>query len=59
MNAPAAGAGDPSTTHRLTPGQLARDTPAEEYGGTPMPDFDPLVPSPARMYDYYLGGRFP
>jgi hypothetical protein len=31
--------------------------PAEDHGGTPMPDFDPLVPSPARMYDYYLGGK--
>jgi hypothetical protein len=23
----------------------------------PMPGFDPSVPSPARMYDYYLGGK--
>jgi enoyl-CoA hydratase/carnithine racemase len=31
--------------------------PAEDYGGAPMPGFDPSVPSPARMYDYYLGGK--
>ncbi len=23
----------------------------------PVPGFDPSVPSPARMYDYYLGGK--
>jgi S-adenosyl methyltransferase len=31
--------------------------PAEDYGGVAMPGFDPSVPSPARMYDYYLGGK--
>jgi len=57
MNAPTAGAGDPSTAQRPAPGQLAPDMPAEGYGGSPMPGFDPSVPSPARMYDYFLGGK--
>jgi S-adenosyl methyltransferase len=31
--------------------------PASDEQGTPAPDgVDPTVPSPARMYDYYLGG---
>ncbi len=38
-------------------GQPAPDMPADDYGGTPVPGFDPSVPSPARMYDYYLGGK--
>jgi S-adenosyl methyltransferase len=57
MTTPAAGAGDPSTTQRSAPGQLAPDMPAEDHVGAPMLGFDPSVPSPARMYDYYLGGK--
>jgi hypothetical protein len=57
MTAPTSGPGDPSTAQGLAPGQLARDTPTEAYGVAPMPGFDPSVPSPARMYDYYLGGK--
>ncbi len=38
-------------------GQPAPDMPAEDYVGAPVPGFDPSVPSPARMYDYYLGGK--
>jgi hypothetical protein len=57
MTAPTAGAGDPSKAQRSTPGQLIPDMPAEDYGGVAMPGFDPSVPSPARMYDYYLGGK--
>jgi len=33
------------------------DMAAEDSGGVALPGFDPSVPSPARMYDYYLGGK--
>jgi hypothetical protein len=33
------------------------DMAAEDCGGVALPGFDPSVPSPARMYDYYLGGK--
>ncbi len=57
MTAPTAGAGDPSAAHSPAQEQLAPDMPAEDYRGAPTPGFDPSVPSPARMYDYYLGGK--
>jgi S-adenosyl methyltransferase len=33
------------------------DRTVKGSAGVPMPGFDPSVPSPARMYDYYLGGK--
>jgi hypothetical protein len=57
MTTQAAGAGGSSTAQRPNSGQLAADVPAEDYAGVPMPGFDASVPSPARMYDYYLGGK--
>ena len=57
MNTPTAGAGDPLTAQRPASKQLAPDTPAGDYSGAVLPGFDPLVPNPARMYDYYLGGK--
>ena len=38
-------------------GQPASGTSAESYDGLAALGFDPSVPSPARMYDYYLGGK--
>jgi S-adenosyl methyltransferase len=38
-------------TGRLTPDSPGKDVPET------APRFDPSVPSPARMYDYYLGGK--
>jgi len=35
----------------------APDSPIENYTLETAPRFDPSVPSPARMYDYYLGGK--
>jgi S-adenosyl methyltransferase len=35
----------------------APDSPTENYIPQTAPRFDPSVPSPARMYDYYLGGK--
>jgi hypothetical protein len=32
-------------------------SPTENYVPETAPGFDPSVPSPARMYDYYLGGK--
>jgi hypothetical protein len=55
MNTPAAGdalAGQAPTGDQSEPNMAAKDS-----GGRPAPGFDPLVPSPARMYDYYLGGK--
>lgn len=38
-------------------GQPASGTPAENHDRPAVLAFDPWVPSPARMYDYYLGGK--
>ena len=38
-------------------GQPAPGASAEDNGRVAVLGFDPLVPSPARMYDYYLGGK--
>ena len=38
-------------------GQPAPGSPTENYAPETAPGFDPSVPSPARMYDYYLGGK--
>jgi len=38
-------------------GQPASGTPAEDYDRPAALTFDPSVPSPARMYDYYIGGK--
>jgi hypothetical protein len=37
--------------------QSAPDAAAAYSGGLVAPGFDPSVPNPARMYDYYLGGK--
>jgi hypothetical protein len=37
--------------------QSESDMASEDSGGVAVPSFDPSVPSPARMYDYYLGGK--
>ena len=38
-------------------GRSAPGSPTENYTPETAPRFDPSVPSPARMYDYYLGGK--
>lgn len=38
-------------------GQPASGTPAENYDRPAVLTFNPSVPSPARMYDYYLSGK--
>ena len=55
MTAPTAN--DPPMAQEPASEQFTLDMPAEESIGTPVPGFDPSVPSPARMYDYYLGGK--
>jgi len=55
MTAPAAN--DPSMAQEPASEQFTPDMPTEKSIGTPVPGFDPSVPSPARMYDYYLGGK--
>ena len=55
MNTPAAGdalAAQASIGEQPEPDMVAKDS-----GGVAVPGFDPSVPSPARMYDYYLGGK--
>jgi S-adenosyl methyltransferase len=55
MNTPAAGDALAAQTPMGEPSEP--DTAAEDAGGVGVPGFDPSVPSPARMYDYYLGGK--
>ena len=50
MNTPAAG--DALAAQASTGRQTERDS-----GAITVPGFDPSIPSPARMYDYYLGGK--
>ena len=38
-------------------GQSEPDMAPKDSGGVAVPGFDPSVPNPARMYDYYLGGK--
>lgn len=38
-------------------GQSTPDSPTENDNPETAPRFDPSVPNPARMYDYYLGGK--
>jgi S-adenosyl methyltransferase len=37
--------------------QTAAEVPSEDYSEVAAPSFDTSVPSPARMYDYFLGGK--
>jgi hypothetical protein len=55
MNTPAAG--DAVAAQLSMSEQSEPDMAAEDSGGVAAPGFDPSVPSPARMYDYYLGGK--
>ena len=55
MNTPAAG--DELAAQASSSEPPAPDTAAEDYSGVAIPGFDPSVPNPARMYDYYLGGK--
>jgi S-adenosyl methyltransferase len=50
MNTPAAG--DALAAQASIGRQIEPDS-----GAITVPSFDPSVPSPARMYDYYLGGK--
>lgn len=55
MNTPATGdalAAQPSTDE-----QSESEMAAKDPVGLAVPGFDPSVPNPARMYDYYLGGK--
>ncbi len=45
---------DTSTSAKEQP---VLEVPAEDYRGVAAPSFDVSVPSPARMYDYFLGGK--
>jgi hypothetical protein len=55
MNTPAAG--DAVAAQASIGDQLELDMAANDSDGVAVPGFDPLVPNPARMYDYYLGGK--
>lgn len=55
MNTPAAGDALPAQTSMGE--QSEPDAAATDSRGVMVPGFDPSVPSPARMYDYYLGGK--
>jgi hypothetical protein len=55
MNTPAAG--DALAAQASMGEQSELDIAARDSGSVAMPRFDPTVPSPARMYDYYLGGK--
>jgi hypothetical protein len=57
MNVPTTGAGDPLAAQKLASEQPAPDMTAGDHRGTRVPGFNPSVPNPARMYDYYLGGK--
>jgi hypothetical protein len=55
MNTPATG---DALAARAPVGEPSEpDMTAKDPGGIAAPGFDPSVPSPARMYDYYLGGK--
>jgi hypothetical protein len=55
MNTPTAG---DALAAQASIGELsAPDMAAKHSGSVAVPGFDPSVPSPARMYDYYLGGK--
>ena len=55
MNTPAAG--DALAAQTSMGEQSEPDAAATDSRGVMVPGFDPSVPSPARMYDYYLGGK--
>ena len=55
MNTPAAG--DALAAQASMDEQSESDMAAKDPGGVAVPGFDPSVPNPARMYDYYLGGK--
>ena len=55
MNTPAAG--DALAAQTSMGEQSGPDAAATDSRGVVLPGFDPSVPSPARMYDYYLGGK--
>ena len=55
MNTPTAG--DALAAQASMGEQSEPDMAAKDSGGVAVPGFDPSVPSPARMYDYYLGGK--
>lgn len=54
MNTPA---GDALAAQASMNEQSNPDVAAKDSSGVSVPGFDPSVPSPARMYDYYLGGK--
>ena len=54
MNTPAAG---DALAAQASIGEQSEPDTATHSGGVAVPGFDPSVPSPARMYDYYLGGK--
>jgi hypothetical protein len=54
MNTPAAG---DALAAQASMGEPSERDMAKDSGGVTVPGFDPSVPSPARMYDYYLGGK--
>jgi hypothetical protein len=55
MNTPAAG--DALADQAPIDEQPEPDKADKDSGGVAAPGFNPSVPSPARMYDYYLGGK--
>jgi hypothetical protein len=55
MNTPATG--DGLAAQAPISDRPGPDIAAEDSGGIAVPGFDLLVPSPARMYDYCLGGK--
>jgi hypothetical protein len=54
MNTPAAG---DAVAAKASMGESEPDMAAKDSDGVVVPGFDPSVPNPARMYDYYLGGK--
>jgi hypothetical protein len=54
MNPSAAETEEPLTTRKSPAEPLAPYMSGDACHGAPVPGFDPSVPNPARMYDYYL-----
>ncbi len=50
-------AGDALAAQASMDEQFESDMAAKNPDGLAVPGFDPSVPNPARMYDYYLGGK--
>jgi len=49
--------GDASAAQGPMGGPSEPDMTAKDSGRIAAPGFDPSIPSPAQMYDYYLGGK--